>query len=733
MSDEMKGVFLKYLWRDEKSGESLFIIRTKRRFPLAEMYSREETINGSRWFHVTCSAKIPYYVLNTPLSISGKFLNKTHDSRYRTWVYEADDVIECSIDQNTNREYLVSLGFKEDKAGKIASAVGERDLFMSFEAEEATDFLDKTGLTPEEYKKLRSLIRKTTKERELFMWLAKFGIPYALCNKAIKKFGERARERIMEDPYYAGKQLGYSFWVADAIAASLGISPFSVSRMNDLFLTGVDRMINGGSDYLATDSFYNAVIKISKNGSYIEGIPTAMCIGGLTESVVKIEVSGHEVVCSAELFHAEQRIAGNLQKFANNAKEEKFKEEYIDFAEKKCNMKYGGQQKDAFRKLLHKKGLKILTGGPGTGKTTTLKGIIYAYMKMHPKDKIKLCAPTGRAAQRMAESTGMEATTVHRLLEYTPYGETATHKDASDPIDADLIVIDETSMLDIFLFDMLLEAMKPGTSMIMMGDTNQLEPVGPGAILRDLLSLPFVDKANLTEVFRQKGDSTIVTNSIRIQDGNPDLILAPDFEIIRTHSEEETRDKVIELMEKHYDREHPFKTQILCPQRKGEAGIEGLNTVLQEKLNPGNTELRYGSTLFRPGDKVIMIRNNYELDYYNGDVGTVKSVSGGKLIVEIRDLIVEITRDVMEDVRLAYGMTIHKSQGSEFENVIISLPKSAGGMLVKNLFYTGVTRAKKRIWIIDENFSMEESIKNSGVRRRTLMNDILNDNVRKRA
>ena len=327
----------------------------------------------------------------------------------------------------------------------------------------------------------------------------------------------------------------------------------------------------------------------------------------------------------------------------------------------------------------------------------------------------------------MAESTGMEATTVHRLLDYRPYGDSSIHKDANDPIMADLIVVDEMSMMNIELFDIFLSAIKTGTTIIFVGDTHQLEAVGAGSILKDLLEIPetITQKCELTDVFRQKGGSPIIENSMRINRGETTLETRDDFQILHTKSEEESRDKVLEIMKGLYNPDDPFETQILCPSRKGEAGITNLNTLLQQEFNPGKKGLQYGSTKFRVGDKIMMTNNNYDSTclFYNGDIGVIKEIHPNGMDVEIRGEILRIKRQMLNLVQLSYGMTIHKSQGSEFKNVVIVMPMEPKSMLVRNLLYTAVTRAKKRVIIINEGSALETSIKvdKSQSRRTTLL------------
>lgn len=434
------------------------------------------------------------------------------------------------------------------------------------------------------------------------------------------------------------------------------------------------------------------------------------------------EVDGQNCIIHPQKYlTAEKRIAKNIRRLASaSCENQSFSPDLILYAARACKMNYGEQQRSAFPMVLRKKGVKILTGGPGTGKTTTILGILLAYKRMHPKDTIRLCAPTGRAAQRMAESTHMEAVTVHRLLDLKPYGDTTVCKDSSDPIDADLIVVDEMSMINIEVFDLLLEAIKTGTTLVLVGDINQLESVGAGAVLHDLLEAPesLIPRTMLTDVFRQKGDSSIISNAIRINAGITTLDERPDFQVIHTKSAEESLEQVKSLMKKLYNPEEPFSTQILCPARKGISGVENMNIALQALLNPQTKGITYGSIKYRLNDKVMFYKNNYsissyegEIGLYNGDIGKIVKVSESGLTVNVRNSHYEITRDLMDNLGLSYAMTIHKSQGSEFSCIIVVMPAEPTNMLVRNLFYTAVTRAKKKVYVIDESYAMETSIR----------------------
>ncbi|MCR5624236.1 MAG: AAA family ATPase, partial [Lachnospiraceae bacterium] len=443
------------------------------------------------------------------------------------------------------------------------------------------------------------------------------------------------------------------------------------------------------------------------NSSVFEDKVSILSLSSIKDEEFDIK---NKEIYSKSLKRAEERAANNVKRLAIN-KAEPFSEQYIPIIEKECGMAFGKEQREAFF-MFRDRGIKILTGGPGTGKTTTVKGLILNYRYMHPNHKIKLAAPTGRAAQRLAESTGMPAQTVHKLLNYVPYGDNPTCKDGNDPIDADFIVIDEASMLDIELFDMLLEAVKNDTTILLVGDIHQLESVGAGAVLRDLLSAKTVNIKHtfLTEVFRQKGGSPIIDNSIKINNGEFDLETTDDFQVFKEANQIDCFNRVKELYLSLYNSNDLYDTQILCPSYKGESGIDKLNVSIRDTLNPNGKTLVYGWQKYRVGDKVIMTKNNMELGYYNGDIGVIKEIVEDNLTVSVKDTDITLSRENFDDLSLAYAITVHRSQGSEFENVIVVLPKEPKSLLVRNLFYTAVTRAKKRVFIVTEGEALKTAI-----------------------
>lgn len=338
----------------------------------------------------------------------------------------------------------------------------------------------------------------------------------------------------------------------------------------------------------------------------------------------------------------------------------------------------------------------------------------------------------------MMESTGKESVTIHRLLDYRPFGNNGEvmHKTAEDPIDADFIVVDEASMLDVDLANIFLSAVKSETLVLFVGDTNQLPSVGPGDVLHDIIVSNTVPVYQLTTVYRQAKESPIVANAIAINEGSDELIENEDFQILYKENPIEIKNSVVETVKRLFEKSRPFETQVLVPTHKGDAGVSALNNVLQEMLNPhqdGKKEKKFGSKTYRIGDKILMLNNNYAEGYFNGDLGTVESISDDAMTVCLLDKHIKLSNDLMEDVSLAYAMSIHKSQGSEFRNVIVALPYQPTSMLKRNLLYTAITRAKKTVTIISENGAVAKSIVTAETgKRKTRLAERLKENFTER-
>lgn len=371
-------------------------------------------------------------------------------------------------------------------------------------------------------------------------------------------------------------------------------------------------------------------------------------------------------------------------------------EESIAYIEQTQNIQYAPAQKQAFRLLMSHVG--ILTGGPGTGKTTTIMGLIRCYMKKYPLNEIMLCSPTGRAAQRMSETTGMNASTIHRLLGI------GKNKLGSTVLSGDLIIVDEASMLDAEMAAWLFSSIRDESQLILIGDVDQLPSVGPGNVLKDIIQSNCVPVCRLETVYRQSGESPIIVNANRINKGDFNLVQNDSFEVVECGTDKDILNQMLDTVKRSIKNARTvFDVQVLGTSHKGEAGIFAANKHLQELINPkqkGMETIRFGAVEFRVGDKVITTQNNYTDGYFNGDIGLITKISKEGVFIDVLGRTILVTKANLKDISLAYCISIHKSQGSEFEHAIILLPSNPAIMLKRNLLYTGITRSKKKCTVI---------------------------------
>lgn len=706
MSVVIEGYFDRTVMRNEKNGFAVFSIS-----PEGEVNS--EMIN--RYGSVTCKGIIPPFNRNEFVAITGEW-NRDVYGPY----LEIEKIEEGCKDKASSIRYLASgtIGLSYDKARLLVDTYGV-DIYAFAERGDAIDKLaELIGLSKRKASVIVGSILSTKHWRELMDYGFDKDLSYNTISRLIKDYGFRAKDVLCSSPYEIGLKYGASFACCDAIAFDNGRSPLNRERINAVAKLCLKNEENRGHVFVYEKDFYAAVeMQLSKKSSFV--VPTIVISSAITaDKEVCIEEAEENRIYLYENKFAEQNIAKQIQRLQRTSVKLPYSDDIADYAESVCGVQFAPEQRESLS-LLKNTGVAILTGGPGTGKTTVMKGIIAAYQKMNPTGRIKLCAPSGRAAQRMAESTGMEASTIHRLLEYRPFeGGAAAKKNEHDPIEAELIVVDEGSMVDLNIASLLLTAVKSGSLLLIAGDINQLQSVGAGDVLNDCIRCGSIPVVQLRKVYRQAADSPIVSNAYAINNGRANLVENKDFEIIESTSDAIT-EAVCSVVCLHHDPTNPFYTQVLCPTHKGAGGVAAINKLLQNKLNPpkaGQKTLLYGGNEYRVNDKIIMMKNNPTMDYYNGDIGVVKSVGETELLVTIQKKDILLGRENLDDIKLAYAMSIHKSQGSEFPITIISLPNCA--MLQRNLLYTGVTRGKKAVIIVQEPGNIERCVMHCEVGKR---------------
>lgn len=687
------GIFERFLWRDLENSSSIFLFKTKERI-YDERYYRERK---DGYYILTCKSfsnnvMFPSLEEGCPISITGHYLNKKRDRQS----YFDFEITSVEIERETTddvKSFLSKMVTKQtiQTLSEIGDPVFSLCGYAKREKNEEYSGLTGNITDSERIKTLSVKVMETI----LSSVCSGTKIPYPHIMKICKKYGIESLEKMRLNPYAICYEMDLPFKTADRIAEKVGFFDDAVRKQ-----TAIDEVLknegNLGNTIIPKSHFSAEFKKLTGYGIY--SFKTCESYVVMANDIANVSYVRKEFAAAKEIV----RISKSRLKLD-------FSPDLISYAEAKCGISYGEQQKEAFSIILSETGIKALIGGPGTGKTSTIRGILYAYEKKYPDDKIVLCASTGRAAQRMAESTQRKATTIHRILR------------SKTLATADFIAIDECSMVDTDTFGALLKAIKPGALVLLIGDVNQLEAVGHGKVLQDLLCCHNeVSVAKLTQIYRQKGSSPIVENAAKINDGVANLSVSDLFRVTTTKSEDETLNVVKDLYEKVAEG-NPFDTQILCPSRVGDSGVVNTNKVIQDLVNPTGKYVTVGGTKFRYNDKIIMLRNNYEIGYYNGDIGIITGFYKNDVIVAICGEKYVITEDIIDDMALAYSMTIHKSQGSEFKNVIIVLPKNPANMLVRNLTYTAVTRAKVCVWIIEESGALKRSILTVKNERRTTL------------
>ena len=594
------------------------------------------------------------------------------------------------------------------------------------------------GIGAKRAQQIMESFEKQKQTRALMVFLTGHGFTPAVSMKIHKKYGDLAEEIVKNDPYRLADEVpGVGFQTADAIALSMGFSPNDERRLRSGVRYALsDAVSSGGHTYLPRETLIRESARLL--GADREPIERALVQLTLKGDLIQERVLGDDAVYLRALYEAESDVAVRMMRLLAADSNDDLPEETLDDEilkyEQSEGMRLSDLQRDAVKLAVNRR-VTVITGGPGTGKTTLIKCLLCLSRRF---GKTELCAPTGRAAKRMTEATGHDARTIHRLLEYSAE-DSAFKKCAEEPLDAKTVIVDETSMVDIFLMRSLLRALKHGTRLVLTGDADQLPSVGAGNVLSDLIASGEIPVVKLTEVFRQAEKSAIVTNAHRINRGEMPVSnrKGTDFYMERMYTAEQAAQSVLNLVKTRLPGYFGFDAlrdiQVMTPMKKGEAGVYAMNRRLQEALNPrnGKPQLSRGDDHFRPGDKVMQIKNDYELEWsrdeetgkgvFNGDIGFVKDLDeeAKTLTVEFDDgRCAEYDADLLEELELAYCMSVHKSQGSEFQAVVLPLVAGPPMLLTRNLLYTAVTRAKKLVVITGREECVRAMVENNHVAAR---------------
>ncbi len=706
--------------------------------------------NGYTVFVLSTSENFETVVGTFPLIREGDFItvfglyteHEVYGTQFKATSYEM--ATPKSLD---DIEAYLSSGIIKGIGPKTA-----RDIVDYF-GEQALDIIEKTpeklclvqGIGQKKVETIRESYMEIADARRAVMFLQQYGVSAKMALKIFTRYGEQTVEKIQSNPYRLVSDIeGIGFLTADKMAGEMGVEKHSKYRINACIIHCLYEAGNEGHTYLPESVLIkkaSMLLNIEEKLIKAQLLPMAS-----EQTVIMRDIEGVRSVYHPNFFFAEAMVAGALVLLMDSLKGEKEQDinKEIDNYEKDKKLTLAQNQRQAVISAINN-GISIITGGPGTGKTTTLDCILHLFRKRGVD--ISLAAPTGRAAKRMANATGEDAKTIHRLLEYSKLDEGGFvfKRNKENPLDAGVVIVDEASMIDIFLMQALMDGLKKGTRLILVGDSDQLASVGAGNVLGDMIDSKVFPTVRLNQIFRQSEESTIVTNAHKINNGiNPAVnVKGGDFFLDRRFNENDICSTVVDLVKNRLPNKYgvsPFSDiQVLTPVKKGTTGVFNLNKVLQSALNPpqkSKKEHISGENIFRQGDKVMQIRNNYDrlwhlkekygnfiegTGVFNGDSGIIKEIdtSSRELTVNFDDGRTSVYNFAdLEELTLSYAISVHKSQGCEFPIVVMPLPVSNIRIMTRNLLYTAVTRAKKLVVLCGNDQAINFAVNNIDTQKR---------------
>jgi exodeoxyribonuclease V alpha subunit len=702
------GLIERVTFHNEETGFCVVRVKVDGRRDLVTVVGRASSINAGEW-----------------LTAEGSWIqDRDHGTQLKA------DLLQTSAP--TSRE-----GIEKYLASGLIKGIGPvyaKKLVEKF-GEGVFDIIDRESVRLEQVRGIGAERRRTIRTawaeqkivREIMVFLHSNGVSTSRAVRIYKTYGDEAVEKVRANPYLLARDIsGIGFKTADDIARKLGIPEDSILRAR----AGLSHALSeaGGNGHCALPKDI-----LLKNAAELLAMDSLILQRALSEMLAEGEleedgITGEDLIFLPPIRRAEVEVASRLARFARGKAEypEIDADKAIAWLKDKKSIDLAPSQAEALRRALCSRVL-VITGGPGVGKTTLVNSILT--LLRAKQVKCLLCAPTGRAAKRLSESTGLEAKTIHRLLEYQNSG---FSRNASNPLDCDLLVADETSMMDVQLMSKLLQALSARAHLILVGDVDQLPSVGPGAVLGDIIRSGAVPVVRLTEIFRQASSSRIIVNAHRINSGAmPESEKDSDFFFIEREEPESVPATILELVAERIPKKWKIDPrrdiQVLCPMNRGSLGTAQMNRTLQERLNPkrnGDPSVEKFGWEFRVRDKVIQTRNNYDKEVFNGDIGEILKIDDFEREVLIgfdgREVVYDFNE--LDEVSLAYAITIHKSQGSEFPVVVMPLAMQQYLLLQRNLVYTGITRGRRLVVLVGQKKALQTAVRNvSAVRRYTAL------------
>lgn len=714
-------------------------------YTIAELETDEEI--------TTVVGYLPFINVGDSLKLDGKFVeHKDYGRQFKV------DTFEKIMPQTTEalKRYLANgniKGIGEAIAKRIIDKFGEETIHVF--RYEPSRLAEIRGISKEGAKEMSASFIENWEVWQIVGFLERFGIGAEYAKKVYDLLGINAIEQIESNPYILiDLAKGVDFKQIDKMALDLGVSYDNEKRVTSGIKYGLIRSTYNGNTCVIKENLIEFVINLLDVST--ENIENGLIKLNNNKEIVIEKRENIEYIYLFNFYNTEEQIALRIKKLQNakNVKKISNIEKFLEKIEKNSSIELSDKQKNAL-KMVNDNNVTIITGGPGTGKTTIIKNIIDIYEENGKK--VILAAPTGRAAKRMTETTGKEASTLHRLLEIGKIDDDNLFENNDNyqgaPIDADVVIVDEVSMMDMFIMNYLLKCIYQGTKLVLVGDVDQLASVGPGSVLKDLIASNQVATVSLDKIFRQAAKSKIILNAHKVNNGEMFLSkeeleedTKEDFFFIKENLQERMLAQVVSLctgrLEKYGNYDFFQNIQVLSPTKKGLLGTKELNRILQEQLNPNIMNLPEKASMgaiFRKGDRVMQIKNNYDIYWekegtgsgisnkeigngvFNGEIGTVIQIDEKEKQVEIQfddNKIARYEFTELDQIEHSYAITIHKAQGSEFDVVIMAIPQTAPMLLTRNLLYTGITRAKKLLVVIGSEKTLEFMIQNVDSRKR---------------